>query len=44
MPDLWNDVKHALHLFIKSPGFTIAAVAALALVQATLGDWIGRAK
>jgi hypothetical protein len=28
---LWNDVKHALHLFIKSPGFTIAAVCALAL-------------
>ncbi len=31
MGDLWNDVKHALHLFIKSPGFTIAAVSALAL-------------
>jgi putative ABC transport system permease protein len=31
MVELWNDVKHALHLFIKSPGFTIAAVAALAL-------------
>ncbi len=31
MRDLWNDVKHALHLFIKSPGFTIAAVSALAL-------------
>jgi predicted permease len=29
--DLWNDVKHALHLFFKSPGFTIAAVSALAL-------------
>jgi len=29
--DLWNDVKHALHFFIKSPGFTIAAVSALAL-------------
>jgi predicted permease len=29
--DLWNDVKHALHMFIKNPGFTIAAVAALAL-------------
>ncbi len=28
---LWNDVKQALHLFIKSPGFTIAAVSALAL-------------
>ena len=31
MGDFWNDVKHALHLFIKSPGFTIAAVSALAL-------------
>ena len=31
MSELWNDVKHALHLFIKSPGFTIAAVSALAL-------------
>jgi len=29
--ELWNDVKHSLHLFIKSPGFTIAAVSALAL-------------
>src|ERR1035437_7913844 len=31
MGDLWNDVKHALHMFIKSPGFTVAALAALAL-------------
>jgi putative ABC transport system permease protein len=31
MGDLWNDVKHALHLFVKSPGFTLAAVLALAL-------------
>jgi len=31
MGDLWNDVKHALHLFLKSPGFTVAAVLALAL-------------
>ena len=31
MGNLWNDVKHALHMFIKSPGFTVAAVAALAL-------------
>ena len=31
MGDFWNDVKHALHLFIKSPGFTCTAVAALAL-------------
>jgi predicted permease len=31
MAELWNDIKHALHLFVKSPGFTIAAVSALAL-------------
>ncbi len=31
MADLWNDVKHSLHMFFKNPGFTIAAVAALAL-------------
>jgi putative ABC transport system permease protein len=31
MSDLWNDAKHALHLFVKSPGFTLAAVLALAL-------------
>ncbi len=31
MGDIWKDVKHALHLFFKSPGFTIAAVSALAL-------------
>ncbi len=31
MGELWNDVKHALLLFIKSPGFTIAAISALAL-------------
>ena len=31
MGDFWKDFKHALHLFIKSPGFTIAAVSALAL-------------
>jgi putative ABC transport system permease protein len=31
MSDFWNDVKHSLHMFAKSPGFTFAAVAALAL-------------
>lgn len=31
MADLLNDVRHSLHLFLKSPGFTIAAVSALAL-------------
>jgi putative ABC transport system permease protein len=29
--NLWNDIKHSLHLFTKNPGFTLAAVAALAL-------------
>jgi len=31
MAELWSDIKHALHLFVKSPAFTIAAVSALAL-------------
>jgi putative ABC transport system permease protein len=31
MGNLWNDVKHSLQMLIKNPGFTIAAVAALAL-------------
>jgi predicted permease len=31
MRDFWNDVKHALHMFAKNPGFTLAAVSALAL-------------
>jgi len=31
MGDLWNEVKHALQTFFKNPGFTIAAVATLAL-------------
>lgn len=31
MGEIWNDVKHALHMFVKSPGFALAAVSALAL-------------
>ncbi len=31
MRDVWSDVKHALHMSIKWYGFTISAVAALAL-------------
>jgi putative ABC transport system permease protein len=31
MGSLWNDIKHSVHMFIKNPGFAIAAVAALAL-------------
>ena len=31
MRDVWSDVRHALHMFVKSSGFTIAAVSALAL-------------
>jgi putative ABC transport system permease protein len=31
MGDLLDEIKHALHTFFKNPGFTIAAVAALAL-------------
>jgi putative ABC transport system permease protein len=29
--DLWKDIRHSLQMFIKNPGFTIAAGAALAL-------------
>jgi hypothetical protein len=31
MDAFFKDVKHSIHLFLKSPGFTITAVAALAL-------------
>ncbi len=31
MSDFWNDLRLALRLFVKSPGFTIATVSALAL-------------
>jgi putative ABC transport system permease protein len=31
MADLWSDVKHSLHMFVKNPGFSITAVLALAL-------------
>src|SRR5580658_7710474 len=31
MENLWNDTKHSLHMFIKNPGFTVAAIVALAL-------------
>jgi putative ABC transport system permease protein len=31
MGELWKDVRHAVQMFRKNPGFTIAAVAALAL-------------
>ena len=31
MSDLWNDTKHSLRMFAKNPGFTLAALAALAL-------------
>ena len=31
MGALWDEVKHSLQMFLKNPGFTFAAVAALAL-------------
>jgi predicted permease len=31
MGEVWSDLKHTLHMFAKSPGFTLAAVSALAL-------------
>jgi len=31
MDDLANDIRHALQMFLKNPGFALAAVAALAL-------------
>jgi putative ABC transport system permease protein len=31
MTELWKDVSHSIRLFFKSPGFTVAAISALAL-------------
>ena len=31
MGNLRNDIKHSLHMFSRNPGFTIAALSALAL-------------
>ena len=31
MNSLWNDIKHSLQMFLKNPGFAVAAVAALAM-------------
>ena len=31
MGDLWDDIKHSLHMFFKNPAFTFTAVSALAL-------------
>ena len=31
MGNLWNDLKHSLHMFFKNPAFTFAALGALAL-------------
>jgi putative ABC transport system permease protein len=31
MSNLWNDIKHSLRMFVNNPGFTLAAIAALAL-------------
>ena len=31
MGNFWNDIKHSLHMFIKNPAFTFAALGALAL-------------
>jgi predicted permease len=28
---VWNDIKHSLQMFLKNPGFTMAAVAAMAM-------------
>ena len=35
MDSFLKDLKHSAHLFIKTPGFTIVAIAALALGIAT---------
>ena len=31
MGDLWNEIKHSLQMLLKNPGFTLSAIAALAL-------------